>query len=410
MKGAFQRASANVGVQIDNCSLVKLNLTTRMPVVHTLNPREAAVILGVVCTGVLCGILVAGLWPFQAPPNDVTWLAGNRGVHFGRHGTILSSSELKLGHGEGELARSLEIWLTPASVWQTPSTVLAFYNQEDPGKFALRQSYEALALETDSRTQPHGVGRARLLLDHVFQPRRSVFITITSGPQRTAIWVNGSLAQTASPFPLESSGTLVVANSPVTDDSWSGDLRALAIYNSELTQEKILSHYKTWTTLGSAQLTQNDRAIALYLFDDGYGNIIRNRLGAGVDLYIPKHFMILNQRLLTPFWKEFSWDQPYWSAVLVNLAGFVPLGFFFCAYFESVTLLKRATLTTVALGLGVSLMIETLQGFLPTRDSGTTDVITNTLGTCLGTVLYVRTPARVLLARVFDRTSFVRAG
>ena len=410
MKGALQRESANVGVQIGNCSLFRRSLATSMPVVRELNPRGPAVILGVVCAGVLSGILLAGLWPFHSPQNDVTWLAGNRGVHFGRHGTILSSSEFKLARGEGELARSLEIWLTPASVWENPSTLLAFYNPDGPGQFALRQSFEALALETDFRTEPHEVGGARPLLDHVFWPKRSVFITITSGPQRTAVWVNGSLAQTASPFPLDSSGTLVVATSPVADDSWPGDLQGLAIYNSELTQEKILSHYKTWTAMGRPQLTENDHTVALYLFDEGHGSIIHNRSSTGIDLYIPKRYMVLNQRLLKPFWEEFSWDQAYWSAVLVNLAGFVPLGFFFCAYFESTRQMKQAALATIILGLAVSLVIETLQGFLPTRDSGTTDVITNTLGTWLGTVLYVRTPARVLLARVFDRILFVRAG
>jgi hypothetical protein len=368
------------------------------------------VILGVVCAGVLCGILVAGLWPFHAPPNDVTWLAGNRGVHFGRHGTILSSSEFKLTDGEGEPARSLEIWVTPASVWETPSTLLAFYNADAPGQFSLRQSYEALVLETNFRTQPHGVAGARLLLEHVLQPTRPVFITITSGPQRTAVWVNGSLAQTASPFHLESSGTLVLATSPVTDDSWSGDLRALAIYNSELTQEKVLSHYKTWTTMGRPKVTPNDCAVALYLFDEGHGNIIGDRSSAGVDLYIPKHYVVLNQRLLRAFWKEFSWDEAYWTAVLVNVVGFVPLGFFLCAYLESVPQVKRAALATVTLGLGVSLMIETLQGFLPTRDSGTTDLITNTLGTCLGSALYVRTRGRALLACVLDHAALVRAG
>jgi hypothetical protein len=367
-------------------------------------------ILGLVSAGILCGILAAGLWPFHAPQNDVTWLAGERGLHFGDHGTILSSGMFRLAREAREPNRSLEIWLTPGSVWKNPSTLLAFYTPQETEGFSLHQSYDALTWVSDVPIQPRQIRRARLLVDNVFHQGRSVFITIASGPQRTAVWVDGSLAQTTSPFPLAFSGSLVIANSPVTNDSWSGDLRGLAIYNSELTQQQILSHFKQWTTIGRPQLTENDHAVALYLFDEGHGSIVHNEAGSGVNLDIPQHYMVLNEKLLEPFWKEFSWDHSYWSAVLVNVAGFVPLGFFFCAYFASMRPGKRIALATIALGMAVSLMIETLQGFLPTRDSGTTDIITNTLGTCLGVALFLTTPARVLLARVLNRIPFVTAG
>ena len=69
-------------------------------------------------------------------------------------------------------------------------------------------------------------------------------------------------------------------------------------------------------------------------------------------------------------------------------SGFVPFGISFAAYFSVARPVRRAALLTIALGLSVSLTIEILQAFLPNRDSGTSDLITNTLGTWIGAASY----------------------
>ncbi len=86
--------------------------------------------------------------------------------------------------------------------------------------------------------------------------------------------------------------------------------------------------------------------------------------------------------------EEFNRRWSYWKNVGINIGGFIPLGFFFCAYLTLAGKITRPALVTVFLGAAVSVTIEVLQAYLPTRDSGMTDIITNTLGTCLGVILY----------------------
>ncbi len=358
-------------------------------------------LLGTVCVFILAGILVAGLWPFHSPQNQVTWSAGGNGLHFGRHGTILSSGKFKAAKVPAGAPCSLEIWFEPSDT-AASGTLFAFHARGNPRQFSLQQSLAGLALRSDIRG---GRYTPWFYIGDIFRRGKPLFITFASNGGRTSVYIDGALARTTPKFPLSSQdfdGELVIASSPVDGDSWSGLLRGLAFYNQDLTPAQVDRHFATWTTKGRPEVSENEHAVALYLFDERAGRVIHNQVPAGTDLYIPDRYLVLDQALLRPFWKEFhpNWWS-YWRDVLVNIAGFVPFGFLFCAYFSLAGRIKRLTLVTILLGFTVSLTIETLQSFLPTRDSGTTDLITNTLGTCFGVWLYRLNLWRVPIARIW---------
>jgi len=107
------------------------------------------------------------------------------------------------------------------------------------------------------------------------------------------------------------------------------------------------------------------------------------------------------------FWHEFEMSRSYWSAVLNNIVGFIPFGCCFFAWLSALRL-RRAALVTVLLGTAVSVTIEILQAYRPVRDSGTTDIITNMLGTWLGLAIYRL--ARPLVSGRFPWFSVVVSG
>jgi hypothetical protein len=370
----------------------------------SLGAEFRSVVLKVICVCVLGGILVAGLWPFHAPENQVTWLQNSAGLHFGEYGAIVSAGAFTAsGSKEGSLCRcSLEIWLRPERV-NDAGTILAFYQSAGHMvPFRLRQSLSDLVLR---RERTDGDNKdTHIYVEGVFSGREPVLVTISTGEKGTSFFADGVLVKTAQNLKFsrqDFTGQLIIGNSPKTADNWSGQLKGVAVYDRELTPAEISRHYQSWLTTSPAL---GEGAIALYLIREGSGTVVHNQVNSSTDLTIPERFFVLHPWILEPFWDEFSWGWNYWKYVSINIAGFIPLGFFYCAYFSSLRNIKRAALITVGLGFTVSLTIEVLQAFLPTRDSGTTDLITNTLGTAIGAMIYGSAPVQTIMAKAM--TSF----
>lgn len=358
--------------------------------------------LGGVCVCLVLGMLVAGLWPFHQPRNDVMWITNNNGLIFGHHGTVLSTNAFNLSNGETRQSFSLELRLKAAT--DDGGTVLAFYSSDNLEKFSVRQDGSDLVLDSERRDAQHRTINSGFSIDNVFRAETPAFFTISSGSSGTEVYLDGLLIKTVPWFRVISAdldGQLVVGTSPVKNDNWSGQLSGLAIYRRELTAAEVFQQYRAWETKGLPEGSKNDYGVALYLFDEHSGNLVHDHGSSRIDLYIPEKYTILHEKFLEPAWKEFNLRSSYWKSALINIGGFVPFGFFGCAYISITRARNRAALATVVLGTIVSLTIEVLQAYLPTRDSGTTDLITNTLGTGLGVMFYRWKPS--MLTAILDR-------
>lgn len=338
--------------------------------------------LGVICIGVVVTCLCLGLWPFHAPRNEVSWLSDSNGLRYGIYATAFSLRPLP-ELDSGRAAGSVEIWLHPWNM-KFARTITSFSRPDDLMQFSLFQSATDLILVTDD-----GLWE----IDHVFKPPRRLFLAVTFGASGVRVYVDGALIAQRADFPVPAralSGRLILGDLPGQSDNWHGRFLGLAIYGTELGPEEIAEHFAEWKANRAPAIRAEQRNTGLYLFNERSGHIAHDRSPFAADLYIPERYTVLNKLVLEPFWSEIKWSRTDWSSALKNIVGFVPLGFCFCAYLQE---RKRAVFLTMIAGALVSFSIEALQGLLPTRDSGTIDIFTNTLGSWIGAAVYRRWPA-----------------
>jgi len=351
-------------------------------------------IWGLCCIAILCVILLAGLWPFCAPGNQVQWLPNQNGLQFGGRGVVIGDRPFRALPPGGPAV--LEICLRPQSLAGS-GTIMAFDDFPDPHYvFALRQFDGSLAVQRHAYEQRTLV-REWWATKDVFAGIKPVVLTIASAQDTAVLYVNGVHVSESSlhkQLARDLYGTLVLGSS-VAGDGWRGQIAGLAIYGSLLTPAEIQGHSARWLQGQSPFAEGEPVPLALYRFDERSGNTVHDEAAHAADaLGIPSRFRLEHRQFLTPVWAAYRsrWDgwrtKSYWSDVAVNIAGFIPFGFFFAAWFYLLRFTSRPRLTALLLGIGISFLIESLQYFLPTRDSSMTDLLTNSIGAALGVALF----------------------
>ena len=106
-------------------------------------------------------------------------------------------------------------------------------------------------------------------------------------------------------------------------------------------------------------------------------------------MIVPRRFRTVDQLRFQSAVSEQRFDETYRNDAILNISGFVPLGCIGAWFWLHFVREKGAVLAAVFTGVVTSLVIEYFQSYLPTRYSGTTDLITNSIGTCLGVAAYV---------------------
>jgi hypothetical protein len=350
---------------------------------------------------VVCVLMLGtGLWPFNfRASNNVSWLGDRNGVNFSGYGMVISSESWNEGHTLfPDKSISLELWLRPLTETSSLPSILTLYDERTPYIFFIGQWRSHLAIRSrtdDPAARKPGKSYQEVGLSNGLLKDIDTFITITSGPEGTTIYQNGTRARVSPRHRLLAGYRgepvrLILGNAHSGGSYWTGHMSGLAIYNRTLNSQQVAHNYQEWIHKGFPSDT-NDGRIALYVFDERKGLIVNNREGSNNHLVIPEIFTPVDLTVLHfPWHDDFQWNRSFFQDVTINIAGFIPFGFF-CAGLMMKTRRFRMSavyVLTILFGSAFSLAIELLQVYLPTRDSALLDLICNAVGTLLGVIIF----------------------
>ena len=347
---------------------------------------------------VLCGILFFGLRPKDFSfSNHVEWITKQPGIRFSRYGIAYTVPIKALSKTNDAYTNgfSIEIALKPESYHEEGFNVILALHDGIDGEQLIVGQWRSWFIIMNGDDYDHRRRTKRITIKPDEAPPKTRYVTITTGKNGTRVYLEGRIVRTDRDLtlriPEEGNTRLLLGNSVYGKSSWKGDIYGLALYPYPFTIKDAAIHFNKWIKDGSFRFAEKYNPLFLYVFDEGGGHRALDHGNGNFDLEIPSKMKILNKKFLSFTWNRTHFDPNFIRDIMINFAGFIPLGFFLSATFATSggSLEKHAALVTVVLCFFVSLIIEILQAWVPSRSSDGLDLVLNTLGGCLGVTGYI---------------------
>jgi VanZ family protein len=358
------------------------------------------------CLGLTAGVFAACLWPYNfTEANRVSVRPGGGGIRFEapampqrQHpgGIVFTADGLRCRSNPSceRGVVSIEIRLKAETEnsgclkrivdLRTPDGSEGSYIGQWESSFIVR----AFALRPAGGKPYQEIGIA-----HALAAGRESCVTVSSGPEGTVIYLDG---RPAKQFPgvslLKESDSLhghklYFGNSPALDCPWAGDLYGFAVYGRAIGPDEAEESFRRWE--GSQAFGEGDRAqtaVAGYRFDEISAERIEDLSDSGNDLTASPRLIFEKPVLHLPRLSDL-----HAADVMLNVAGFIPLGlsFAFRQFRAGKQSLRTSAAAAILMGAALSVAVEVIQAWLPTRDSSLADFIANAAGAGLGAAAFI---------------------
>jgi VanZ family protein len=324
--------------------------------------------------------------------NGFQWLEGGAGIGFRRPG--MAYVDLASVHGIAAEAFTIDLAFAPS---QRPadgfSLVLVIHNGHDGSQLVIGQ-WLSWIIVMNGDDYDHRRGVPRLSFDTSVIDAERLLVTLSSGANGTALFVNGDLVgedpNLHLKIPVSKRGRtrLVLGNSVAGRNSWRGELYGVALYNRQFEAPAGTHLYRRWLEDSSVADLRVPKPVLLLSMVSPGSAPSPSKQSEEVLLTVPERIPVLHPRVLRMPAVRSGSRIALLIDVILNLFGFVPLGFLLSHLLRRLTTLERwncALMATLA-GFALSLTVEVVQAWYPARDSSLLDLALNTLGMAAGAV------------------------
>jgi VanZ family protein len=361
------------------------------------NPINRLWVLALIA--ILLGMLYFGLRPKGYDFNNhIEWLEDRPGIHISRYGLAYT----KLDSQEGAQMIGEDVRFSMEMAFQADAYeeegfhfIVSMHNGKDQDQLLVGQ-WGATIIVMRGDDFDHTRRDPRISAKISSQGDEATLLMLTTGKEGTRMYVNGRHIKTNPGLKLQippgPSVWLTLGDSVYAKHSWSGNMFGLAIYDQTISAQKAQTHFQRWKAEESLLFAKVENPVHLYLFDENQGQIIIDHGKGNQDLELPARIRVLKKQLLSLPWKHFKPDRHLFSDIIINLLGFVPLGFVLSLVLGGSIKLSdaMALMTTIAVCLVFSLSIEIAQAWLPSRSSSLLDWVLNMSGGGLGALIALK--------------------
>jgi VanZ family protein len=357
--------------------------------------REVIIVLAL---AIFMGTFYFGLRPRDYNfTNGVDWVVDQSGITFTKYGIAYTNSfaELIGSDAPGKSEFSIEIGLKPLRDKHEEGFrfVLSLHNGKDREQLLIGQ-WRSWIVIMNGDDYDHKRRTKRITVDTSSKAPRQRLLTITTGENGTKVYFDNRLAKAREDFilkiPQGPETRLLLGNSVYGRHSWKGDIYGLAFYKNALSARDIANHAVQWSHSKSFAFAEKANPLALYLFNERQGSQVQDYSDGRNHLYIPARMKILMKEILSSTANNVQVDKHFLADVILNLVGFMPLGFIVAVVFFHLggAFKKNFFVMSIVFCLLASLTIEFAQAWLPSRSSQMPDLMLNTVGGLCGVTIF----------------------